>query len=93
MRSHIRVRRHSKQIRLRYKRNYMRLWRARPENLKRERRARQRAYVHQKLYREVRQVHRVCGFCHQRAPIETVVRLRPVASGYVERRVPYCGQC
>ena len=42
---------HPQRILLRYKRNYMREWRARPENFNRERRNRQRAYAHQKLLR------------------------------------------
>jgi hypothetical protein len=88
-----RVWKHPQQIRRRYKRNYMRVWRARPGNCERERGTRQRSYANQKLHRAGEPVQRLCGFCHQRVPIEKVVRLRPVGNGYVEMRVPYCGQC
>jgi len=93
MNSHTAVRKDPKQIQLQYKRDYMRQWRARPENAQRELQTRQRAYAHQKLDRAAPGLRRVCGFCRQRAPVETVIRLVPVPTGFVERRVPYCGEC
>ncbi len=88
-----RTRNHPQQIRRRYKRNYMRDWRARPENCERGRGAPHRAYANQKLQQAGESVQQMCGFCRLRVSIEKVVRLRPIAIGYVEMRVPYCGQC
>jgi len=93
MTSPLQARKHSRPVRLRYKRNYMRRWRARPENFDRERANRQRAYLHRKLTRRGNRGLRLCGFCQLRPSIGRIVRLRPVGNGYAEMRVPYCGQC
>jgi hypothetical protein len=36
---------------------------------------------------------RLCSFCHQREPVATIRRLKPIPGGFVEVHVPYCGEC
>jgi hypothetical protein len=93
MGSPVRSYKHPQRMLLRYKRNYMREWRARPEKFNRERGNRQRAYAHQKLLRNDNHAPRLCGFCRLRASVGRIIRLRPVAHGFAEMLVPYCGQC
>lgn len=41
-------------------------------------------------------VEQVCGLCGLRAAVSDIARLLmsdTTASGYIERRIPYCGQC
>lgn len=87
-----------------YNRAYMRAWRADPRNLARERAARQRAYFVRKL-REA--LHErlpstndcglpLCGFCRRLSSVGQILRLRVcehARRGYVQVRVPYCGEC
>jgi hypothetical protein len=74
-------------------REYMRQWRANPKNQRRERLSR-RGWLETRKIRDVaRHNSRVCSFCHQRAARSEVSRLRPVANGFVEVRMLYCGQC
>ncbi len=77
--------------RRRYKREYMRRWRADPHHHERERANRERSQYSRKV-RDVRGGP-LCGFCHQRRPKSKVVRLRPVERGFINVVVPYCGQC
>jgi hypothetical protein len=90
--------------RRRYNRLYMRAWRAIAAHRAAERRNRVRWHYQRKL-REALRFHeshadehaqRVCGFCRKHPPITNVWRLeiRDLAPrGYVEVRVPYCGEC
>lgn len=78
--------------RRRYNREYMRRWRTDPSHREDERERRERGQYSRKLQR-VTQGRRLCGFCHQRPPKEEVLRLFSVPTGYVEVRVPYCGDC
>jgi hypothetical protein len=80
------------EARRRYNREYMRRWRADPRHRNCERANRER-WQHLRKFQDLVHGKRVCGFCHQRAPKEEVLRLFPVPKGYVEVRVPYCGQC
>ncbi len=80
------------EVRRRYNREYMRRWRADPRHRESERASSERGQHARKL-RHVVQGRRVCSFCHQRPPKEEVLRLFPVPTGYVEVRVPYCGDC
>jgi hypothetical protein len=90
--------------RRRYNRRYMRRWRADPahEALEREKR---RQWYNERKAREARDQllpftndrgEPVCGFCWKSPPVTQIVRLRiceSVPQGYVEVRIPYCGQC
>ena len=78
--------------RRRYKRNYMRRWRADPRHYDRERASRERSYYNRKV-RNRRRSRNVCGFCHQRPPKSKVLRLMPVEEGFIPIFVPYCGHC
>lgn len=90
--------------RRRYNRLYMRSWRADPRHQACERENRERWHYERKL-REALRAHapcaddhgnRVCGFCRKSPPITKVWRLeiRDLAPrGFVEVRVPYCGEC
>jgi hypothetical protein len=87
-----------------YNRLYMRSWRADPRHRACEREHRQQWHYARKL-RDALRVHHphandrgcpVCGFCRKNPPVTKVWRLeiRDLApGGYVEVRVPYCGEC
>ena len=87
-----------------YKREYMRRWRADPGHQAHER-GKRKEWYHDRKSRETQQGcgpymndcgEPVCGFCHLRPSLETVVRLQVCDSapgGYVKVRIPYCGQC
>ena len=87
-----------------YKREYMRRWRADAGRHARER-SKRKEWYHGRKSREGCQNcgpgasdrgGRVCGFCRLRPSLKTVVRLQICESapgGYVEVRIPYCGQC
>jgi hypothetical protein len=88
----------------RYKREYMRRWRADPRNLERELHTRLRAalsrkvgprYGERRLYLN-RQGEAVCGFCWRRPPVKMQERLR-ISEGprneYVKVLIPCCGEC
>jgi hypothetical protein len=90
--------------RRRYNRLYMRSWRADPRHRARERAHRQQWHYERKLRDSLRAYDPyagargdpVCGFCRKSPPITKVWRLeiRDLAPrGYVEVRVPYCGEC
>jgi hypothetical protein len=89
--------------RRRYNRIYMRAWRAHPANIAAERRNRARWHYQRKLHEALRHppdeskhAAAICGFCRKQAPVTMVRRLeiRDLAPrGYVEVRVPYCGEC
>ena len=89
--------------RRRYNRLYMRAWRARPANSAAERRNRTRSYYERKVRKALlaelhapKAAEAVCGFCRKLAPITQVWRLEirdRSPRGYVEVRVPYCGEC
>ena len=90
--------------RRRYNRLYMRSWRADPRHRARERAHRQQWHYERKLRDSLRAHHPyaddrgfpVCGFCRKHPPVTKVWRLeiRDLAPrGYVEVRVPYCGEC
>jgi hypothetical protein len=90
--------------RRRYNRLYMRSWRADPRHQACERANRERWHYDRKIREALRaqlacaDVHAdpVCGFCRKSPPITKVWRLeiRDLAPrGFVEVRVPYCGEC
>jgi hypothetical protein len=90
--------------RRRYNRLYMRSWRADPRHQACEREHRERWHYERKLRNALRKHdpyaddrgEPVCGFCRKNPPVTRVWRLesRDLAPrGYVEVRVPYCGQC
>ncbi len=87
-----------------YNRLYMRSWRADPRHQACERENRERWHYERKLREALRardrsaDVHAgpVCGFCRKSPPVTKVWRLeiRDLAPrGFVEVRVPYCGEC
>ena len=90
--------------RRRYNRLYMRAWRADPAHLAAERANRERWHYERKLRNalstsvsaEEKRATLFCGFCRKLPPVMRVRRLeiRDLAPrGYVEVRVPYCGEC
>jgi hypothetical protein len=90
--------------RRRYNRLYMRHWRADPRHQAYERANRERWHYERKLRSAQRSDYRsadkcgvpVCGFCRKSPPVMRVMRLeiREYAPrGYVEVRIPYCGEC
>jgi hypothetical protein len=90
--------------RRRYNRLYMRGWRADSAHSARERANRERWHYERKLRNALRvsasntenRSIPTCGFCRKNRPITRVWRLeiRDLAPrGYVEIRVPYCGEC
>lgn len=87
----------------RYKREFMRRWRANPQhrfresllrsqwNYERKKRQAEKLSSHMNSRGEIR-----CGICGKLPPVTEVVRLRVSEcspDGYVEVRVPYCGSC
>lgn len=88
----------------RYNRRYMRRWRADPahESLEREKR---RQWYYERKAREAPEKlppftndrgEPVCGFCRRSPAVTQILRLGAcggVPGGYVELRIPYCGQC
>lgn len=87
----------------RYKREFMRKWRANPHHRFRERLLRSH-WNYERKKREAEQPvsHRnargelKCGICGKLPPVTEVVRLRVSEcspDGYVEVRIPYCGTC
>jgi hypothetical protein len=90
--------------RRRYNRLYMRSWRADPRHQACEREHRERWHYERKLRNALRahnpfeddHGYPICGFCRKNPPVTKVLRLeiRDLSPrGYVEIRVPYCGQC
>ena len=87
----------------RYKREFMRRWRANPRHRLRESLNRtQWAYARKKRQAEAHVSHTnargelKCGICGKLPPVTEVVRLRVSESapkGYVEVRIPYRGNC
>lgn len=90
----------------RYNREFMRRWRADPFHLAAERAQRRQRYyaVHKQRRMERRATSRpasegdekLCGFCWKRPALRKIVRLQVSESapdGYVEVRIPYCGEC
>jgi hypothetical protein len=75
------------------KRDYMRRWRAAPKNRKREEQTRHRAWLKRKLNGDRKRSPRVCAFCNHRMSVTIVPRLKPLPNGFVEVRLPYCGEC
>lgn len=98
-----RARRAPLEKRRRYNRLYMRAWRTHPANITAERQNRARWHYQRKLREALqrtedsdKKVNPVCGFCRKQQPVTKVWRLeiRDLAPrGYVEVRVPYCGEC
>ncbi len=76
-----------------YNRGYMRRWRAASKNRKREKQTRHRAWLKRKLNGDRKRSPRVCAFCNYRQSVTTVARLEPLPRGFVEVRLPYCGEC
>ncbi len=90
--------------RRRYNRLYMRTWRANPAHLAAERANRERWHYERKLRSALKEhsagdgdhSNPACGFCRRHPPVTKVWRLeiRDLAPrGYVEVRIPYCGEC
>ena len=87
-----------------YNRRYMRRWRSDPAHEAREREKRRQWYYERKA-REARgelppftndHGQPVCGFCWKSPPVTQISRLRvceDASGGYVQLRIPYCGQC
>ncbi|MBZ5696778.1 MAG: hypothetical protein LAN36_15640 [Acidobacteriia bacterium] len=87
-----------------YNRRYMRAWRADPAHQALDRDNRDRSNYERKL-RDARidripytneRGERVCGLCRRQAPVTEIVRLQVcdcAPQGYVEIRIPYCGEC
>jgi hypothetical protein len=87
-----------------YNRRYMRARRANPDHRLNDHRNRQR-WEYERKKRAVSTEKRthtnghgksVCGLCGQRPSVVEVVRLKicdAARAGYVEVRMPYCGQC
>ncbi len=92
------------QKRRRYNRVYMRHWRADPRHQAEERENRERWHYARKL-RSARGEYQpytgdygepVCGFCRKSPVVARVMRLEvrdDAPRGYVEVRIPYCGEC
>jgi len=90
--------------RRRYNRRYMRAWRADPLHRSRDRENRERWNYERKL-REAQsdripytneRGERVCGLCRRQPPVADILRLQiceGAPGGYVEVRIPYCGEC
>jgi len=87
-----------------YNREYMRRWRAAIRNYEKERECRERAYFARKKldafeeFPAVTMTHdeSVCGICRRLPATCEVMRLRissRTPGGFVEVRLPYCGQC
>lgn len=88
----------------RYKREYMRRWRADPRSSQRELLTRLRAelsrrvrpmYGERRLYLN-RRGRPVCGFCWQRQPVKFQERLRiseEARNEFVKVLIPCCGKC
>ena len=87
-----------------YAREYMRKWRSDPGHHQLEHESRRRCYRERKLRATAdsqsatakTNLQPVCGICRRRPSITEVVRLRmreKAPDGYVEVRIPYCGQC
>ena len=74
-------------------REYMRRWRADPENRLKELGRRIRNNAHRKQQRQRYSLQNVCGFCHARLAKERVERLVVNGSAFRVVNVPYCGQC
>ncbi len=100
----VRMREAPLEKRRRYNRLYMRSWRADPRHQACERAHRERWHYERKLRDSLPPCdpdaddhgESVCGFCRKSPPVTKVWRLeiRDLAPrGYVEVRVPYCGQC
>jgi len=90
--------------RRRYNREYMRSWRANPVNRIEERENRRRWQFERKLREALKSPapftnergKPVCGFCRINPPLREIVRLQVseiAPRGYVELRIPYCGEC
>ena len=87
-----------------YNRRYMRAWRADPLHQSREHENRERWNYERKL-REAQSDRipytnelgeRVCGLCRQQPQVTEILRLQVCEGaprGYVEVRIPYCGEC
>jgi len=100
----MRARRAVLEKRRRYNRLYMRSWRSDPRHQEYERANRERWHYERKMRNSLR-IHDpytddrgdpVCGFCRKSRVVTRVLRLeiRDYAPrGYVEVRVPYCGEC
>jgi hypothetical protein len=87
-----------------YAREYMRKWRSDPGHNELEHESRRRCYRERKLRAAADPLRAtaktnsppVCELCRRRPSITEVVRLRmreKAPDGYVEVRIPYCGQC
>jgi hypothetical protein len=75
------------------RRNYMRNWRADPENRQRERKTQVRWRLNQKVKVLSQSSGTVCGFCYSRPSIQMVERLITTRNGFRRIFVPYCGRC
>lgn len=87
----------------RYKREFMRRWRANPDHRMRESLMR-RKWNYDRKKRDASQLppeintrgNMKCAICGMLPPVTEVVRLRvsqTAPGGYVEVRLPYCGHC
>ena len=74
-------------------REYMRRWRASPDNRLKEITRRMRNNALRRQQRHENSLRNVCAFCHARLAIERVDRLVVKGNAFRVVNVPYCGQC
>lgn len=74
-------------------REYMRQWRANPENRLKEVQRREQNNAYRKQQRQEHSLRNVCVFCHARLSVTHVQRLVIKGNGFRVVNVPYCGEC
>jgi hypothetical protein len=82
-------------------RAYMRRWRSRPGNRRRELDRQRRVRMAGKINDARKMGPKLCGYCNARRAVRVVTRLEILESaesegsrsGFIEVRVPYCGVC
>jgi hypothetical protein len=77
----------------RYKREYMRQWRANPENRARVVEMRNKQCAKRKVERSREAAVRVCAFCRTHAPVKRIERLITTNAGFKAVYVMCCADC
>ncbi|HVA16713.1 MAG TPA: hypothetical protein VMV59_03260 [Candidatus Dormibacteraeota bacterium] len=77
----------------RYKREYMRRWRANPENRARVMAMRHRQCAKRKVERSQEADAKVCAFCRTYAPVKRIERLITTSAGFKAVYVMCCADC
>jgi len=75
------------------KREYMRQWRANPENRARVAAMRQRQNAKRKVERSQDTGVKVCAFCRTHAPVKRIERLITTSAGFKAVYVMCCADC